>query len=131
MASWRCYIIENGGCTYVGVTPYLSRRLRQHNGEITGGAKYTTSKGPGWRHMCVVDGFKSKRDALQFEWAVKHCGPRKGGGMPRRLQQLRTVLSRHSWTSKARAASTVPLTVKLYNGCCFPATDLPDYVTVV
>ena len=60
MSDWQLYIIENKGCTYVGVSPDPVRRLRQHNGEIKGGAKYTTSKGPGWEHICLISGFQIK-----------------------------------------------------------------------
>jgi len=34
------------GSLYTGITTNLTRRLRQHNGEIRGGAKYTRSKRP-------------------------------------------------------------------------------------
>ena len=68
MSDWQLYIIENKGCTYVGVSPDPIRRLRQHNGEIKGGAKYTTSKGPGWEHIYLISGFQDKIQAMQFEW---------------------------------------------------------------
>jgi len=39
-----CYILENGRSTYVGITNNRVKRLRQHNSEISGGAKYTSSR---------------------------------------------------------------------------------------
>ena len=33
--------------TYLGITNNSTKRLRQHNGEIKGGAKYTFIKGDG------------------------------------------------------------------------------------
>ena len=57
MDEWACYIIENRGYTYVGVSNNVKKRLRAHNGEIRGGAKYTTGKGKGWTHICIVRGF--------------------------------------------------------------------------
>ena len=44
MDEWVYYIIENKKDTYVGVSNNAEKRLRAHNGEIKGGAKYTTSK---------------------------------------------------------------------------------------
>lgn len=51
--------------TYVGYTTNLTRRLRQHNGEIVGGAKST--KGARWEVMFYVDGFPDKESALSCE----------------------------------------------------------------
>ena len=61
---WSFYIIFNKNSTYAGVSPDPVRRLRQHNGEIKGGAKYTTSKGEGWKHFCLVSGFQDKIQAM-------------------------------------------------------------------
>lgn len=109
---WIFYIIVNKMSTYAGVSPDPVRRLRQHNGEICGGAKYTTSKGPGWRHLCFVSGFQTKQQALQFEWAVKHVAPRNKGGIAQRIQKLFKVLCKDKWTSNAVMANTVPLTLE-------------------
>ena len=73
---WFFYIIKNGGFTYAGVSPDPIRRLRQHNGEIKGGAKYPLSKGSGWEHACIISGFETKIQSMQFEWAVKHAPPK-------------------------------------------------------
>ena len=43
------------------------RRLRQHNGELSGGG--APAAGRPWRILLVVRGFSSKSDALAFEWA--------------------------------------------------------------
>lgn len=70
------YILQeiNGKRTYVGYTNNLERRLRQHNGEIKGGAKYT--RGRKWEFMGYIEGFPDKIIALQCEWKIKHCGIR-------------------------------------------------------
>lgn len=112
---WFFYIIQNGPFTYAGVSPYPVQRLRKHNGEIKGGAKYTTSKGPGWKHICLVSGFQNKIQALQFEWAVKHHPPRNVGGIESRLKKLKEVMAKERWTSKSPLSSTVPLEVKYMN----------------
>ena len=109
LALWSFYIIQNKGATYAGVSPDPVKRLRKHNGELSGGAKYTQSKGPGWTHICLVHGFQTKNQALQFEWAVKHVPPRDAGGVTNRLKKLFTVLNKTQWTSKAPASAGVPL----------------------
>jgi len=109
---WFFYIIQNGVYTYAGVSPDPIKRLRKHNGEICGGAKYTASKGPGWKHVCIVSGFKTKIQSLQFEWAVKHHPPRNVGGIVSRLKKLHEVMLKERWTSKSPLSTTVPLIVQ-------------------
>ena len=109
---WQFYLIQNGPYTYAGVSPDPDKRLRKHNGEIPGGAKYTTSKGSGWKHICLVKGFPTKIEALQFEWAVKHEAPRNVGGYKSRIKKLYKVLCKERWTSKSPLAETIPLTVE-------------------
>jgi predicted GIY-YIG superfamily endonuclease len=72
---------SGGVLTYVGATLDLARRLRQHNGEIKGGAKYTRLGAKGsWAVVFTVQGFREQREALQFEWALKHKVPASGTG---------------------------------------------------
>ena len=54
----------------MGVTVNLARRLRQHNGEIKGGAKATRGRGP-WKIVGTVENLPTKRAALQLEWAMR------------------------------------------------------------
>jgi predicted GIY-YIG superfamily endonuclease len=128
MADWKFYIIQNGPRTYAGVSPDPVRRLRQHNKELAGGAKYTTAFAPGWTHKCIITGFQTKQQALQFEWAVKHCRPRGKGGITNRMLKLQATLSKDKWTSKACNACDVPLEVCVY-GVAVPS-PLPVYVTM-
>jgi predicted GIY-YIG superfamily endonuclease len=132
-APWSFYIIQNHGCTYAGVSPDPVKRLRKHNGEISGGAKYTQSKGPGWTHVCLVHGFQTKNQALQFEWAVKHVPPRDSGGLLNRLKKLYCVLNKPHWTSKAPAAPTVPLQLEwsIAKPAFFHDQPLPTYVSEI
>lgn len=81
-----CYMLTSGKHTYIGFTTDLNRRLRQHNGKISGGAKYTKKYRP-WSFKCIVRGFKSSTEGLQFEWAWKH---------PSKSRVLKTVKGRGS-----------------------------------
>ncbi len=45
--SWFVYILECAdGTLYTGITTEIERRVDQHNGELPGGAKYTTARRP-------------------------------------------------------------------------------------
>ncbi len=96
--SWKVYIIYNQNYSYCGATPDINKRIRKHNQELPGGAKYTKSKGPNWNYICYVEGFKEKKDALKFEWAVKHCSPKKAKGIYNRIKKLENILNREYWT---------------------------------
>ena len=90
--SWNCYILrsldpEHQNSTYVGMTNNLPRRLRQHNGEISGGAKSTHKNRP-YEMYCIVSGFRTKGEALSYEWRIKHPEGNK------RRNQYRGVLGR-------------------------------------
>ena len=67
---------RSSGAAYTGATTDLTRRVRQHNGEIRGGARTTRRRGPGWLPVAVVRGFQGFGEALQFEYRAKH--PRSG-----------------------------------------------------
>ena len=58
--------------TYIGSTNNLNRRIRQHNGEIRGGARYTTSfRGTGkWMYLFQLNCL-TKSEALSLEKQAK------------------------------------------------------------
>ena len=129
MDEWSCYIIENKGYTYVGVSNNVKKRLRAHNGEIKGGAKYTTSKGNGWKHICVIHGFPTKIESMQFEWALKHVPPRNAGGIKNRIKKLQILLHKENWTSKSPLSETMPLSIEWVDNSYRPENFiLPVYI---
>lgn len=68
-----CYLLvseENNRLTYIGYTTNLDKRLKQHNGELVGGAK-ATRKAKDW-HIHAYVSFESKQEAMSFEWLWKH-----------------------------------------------------------
>lgn len=80
--------------TYVGITKNLSKRLSQHNGVETGGAKYT--KGRSWKLVCCVGGFATDRLVRQCEYTIKHTNWNITHDHPvcRKLFHLRALLYR-------------------------------------
>lgn len=74
MHDWVCYIIyavvDRRVHVYVGKTNDMHRRLRQHRGEISGGAKETKrlrERGGFWQLGATNWGFRTEREALVFE----------------------------------------------------------------
>lgn len=70
---WYIYLLLNSknDRTYVGSTTDPDRRLRQHNREITGGAKATSKGAPHWKLAVVVGGFSGRSPACRWEAIVK------------------------------------------------------------
>lgn len=68
-----CYVLVNDrGHTYTGYTVNTERRLRQHNGELVGGARSTRGRGP-WRFLFTVTAPELDRNSgLSLEWWLKH-----------------------------------------------------------
>ena len=64
--------------TYVGVTNDIHRRLRQHNGHLAGGARYTKAHRPWFMHSLFE--LPSRHEALSLEWKIKHQRRRSDGG---------------------------------------------------
>lgn len=109
--TWYCYILRNtqaqyAHLTYNGSTNNPKRRLRQHNEEICGGARYTHGRGGGWEIYALVTGFVDHKNALSCEWRIKHTNGKPGKrptthlGVPGRIRGLHEVLKLSKWTSK-------------------------------
>lgn len=90
---WFCYMLETAGKTYVGATVNPDRRLRQHNGELAGGARATA--GRVWTRRFLVGGFADERAALRFEWRWKWLTRQAPGDtwLERRTHALSLLLS--------------------------------------
>ena len=79
---WWVYVIQSQkprfnkkherlpGVFYVGSTTDYRRRLRQHNGEIKGGGKYTAQHRP-WLPAALYGPYGSRSEAFRAEMALK------------------------------------------------------------
>ncbi len=112
---WYVYLLitNNDEATYVGATIDPDRRLRQHNKELSGGARATGARvgaGLTWRRVCYVAGFPDKQAALQFEWRWKSLSRVRARAhmrpLERRLDALNALLALPKPTTAAREYSS-------------------------
>jgi len=95
-----CYMLVNESRrnTYVGYTVSPCKRIRQHNCEIKGGAKYTKSFGPNWSFVLVLTSASLAFDnhiALSLEWHMKPHGKKRSSladPVDRRIELLKKAL---------------------------------------
>jgi hypothetical protein len=81
-----CYFLQARNLTYNGYTNDVKRRIRQHNREISGGAR-STHRGRGmWEYLAILHSPTwSKIRSMQVEWLCRYptrCKPR-----PRRFSR--------------------------------------------
>ena len=110
MNKWFCYILQtdtNTMSTYNGSTNNMVRRLRQHNGELVGGAKYTKRNGANdWKVYFLMTGFLDHQNCLQAEWRIK-CPDNKRrrgakyNGREGRIRGINEILKLQKWTSNS------------------------------
>jgi putative endonuclease len=96
------YVLFNttSNLTYVGITNKPERRIRQHNGELVGGAKYTTlRKGTGeWKYYGWIVGkdnfILEKIPALSLEKKIKLLSRKSKGKTPieRRINAINQLI---------------------------------------
>lgn len=84
---WTVYLIFTGSRTYVGATTDPHRRLRQHNRELTGGARATHRGAGTWKFAAYLTGFVDRSEAYRWEAIVK----KRARGLAARSQALLEV----------------------------------------
>ena len=64
VTEWYVYVLVSTvrAITYVGCTSDVARRVRQHNGELSGGARFTRGGRP-WDLGAVYGPFNGRGDA--------------------------------------------------------------------
>lgn len=83
---WTCYLLHdesgsNNRASYIGSTNNLAHRLRQHRGELVGGARATSRRTDvSWGVLFSITGIKKDTAALSLEW---NC---KGGAKRNRMR---------------------------------------------
>ena len=105
------YIIKSNNRSYIGMTNDFFKRWLQHNRVLSGGAKYTTKHSNTWYPICIIDGFETKREAMQCEWRLK-----RAKGYYNRLVYLSDLLqSGKKWTKNSPLINSQNLTVFVHD----------------
>jgi predicted GIY-YIG superfamily endonuclease len=122
-----CYILRNNyepdkNRTYNGYTTNLTKRIRQHNQEIKGGARYTKLWGnKTWEYIAIIEGNPDNHHALQCEWKIKHptnqkIRPKKFNSPEGRILSLNDIFLDTKWTSNSKYnINEININVYLHN----------------
>ena len=106
MTDYVVYLLINtsNNKTYVGCTNNTNRRIRQHNGELVGGAKYTTSnKAQGeWKFYGFIRNI-DKHTALSLEKKIK-IRSKKLSGTPieKRVKAIDLLLNEYNESTEKK-----------------------------
>lgn len=70
---WYVYLLYSSKIkrTYIGATTDVARRLRQHNGEIKGGARSTSLGSGTWQVVGYIGPFHTKSECYRWEKIIK------------------------------------------------------------
>lgn len=107
---WWVYVIQSQelrkgkrgqtlpGFHYVGSTTDPARRIRQHNGELVGGGRYTSMHRP-WQPRALFGTYANQSEALKAERALKHGlrGPARVLWSPADSAWCRGLGPKHPW----------------------------------
>lgn len=70
MSDWYLYMVQTAtGMLYTGISTDPQRRLRQHSGELVGGAKALRGKGP--LSLVYTQSLSDKSAAAKAEYQLK------------------------------------------------------------
>ena len=89
---WYVYVLLCADDSlYCGITTSLEKRLKQHNGELKGGAKYTRGRGP-CRYVYIKKAM-NRSTASKLEYQFKQLSRKKkidliNQAFPRQLASL-------------------------------------------
>ena len=113
------YLLKNDNKTYIGYTNDFFKRWQQHNGYLSGGAKYTTKNEGLWQPICIVDGFVCKKEAMRCEWRLK-----RAKGYINRIKYINEYLSnKEKFTKKGNDIKSLNLNV-------FVTDEYKDYFSI-
>ena len=102
------YLLKNGNKSYIGYTNDFLNRWKQHNNYKKGGAKYTTNNLGYWEPICIIDGFKCKKEAMRCEWKLK-----RAKGYLNRIKNINKIFMKDKkFTSKG--SDICKLNLKIY-----------------
>jgi predicted GIY-YIG superfamily endonuclease len=114
--TWTLYLLyhSESNRTYLGVTTDVARRLRQHRGEISGGARFTTRIQKVcpecvWALVATLSQFPGQSEVTRWERLLKI----KTRGLKQRLEAMKDISEgRHpkSFTPKMVEKYVLPST---------------------
>ena len=125
------YILVCDNLSYIGMTNDFLNRWLQHNGIISGGAKYTRKKS-NWYPICIIDGFLDKSQAMQCEWKLKNKFYKSTSGNKfklilnhtDRIKYLNSLLKGAKWTKNSPYIKTQNLKI-------FIDKEYEDYIDYI
>lgn len=110
--------------TYNGMTNNIERRFRQHNCELVGGARATSSmikKYPDscWKPIIIIEGFPDKCEAMKAEWRIRWPDKKRNKSKKFKLDTGRVeglnhiFLEKDKWTASSELIQNQKLILKI------------------